>query len=153
MFSISFGAFRFAFLAAAGSIWRGHCVVARQRRRLPHFRKCRVHLRSRNRLSKSGAGNDVVDVAVFISHWGLRLDVVPLFGFLQVRLGSRVRSCLLPFRHLTCLVYFDSHFWPSLPIAANMAGMSHMLMSSPVFWFGLILAPVTALLSDFSIKT
>nr|CAG4636771.1 EOG090X00X3 [Ceriodaphnia reticulata] len=48
---------------------------------------------------------------------------------------------------------FYSHFWPSLPIAANMAGMSHMLMSSPVFWLGLILAPVTALLSDFSIKT
>nr|CAG4639782.1 EOG090X00X3 [Daphnia pulex] len=48
---------------------------------------------------------------------------------------------------------FYSHFWPSLPLAANMAGMSHMLLSSPVFWWGLILAPVTALLSDFSIKT
>jgi len=34
-----------------------------------------------------------------------------------------------------------------------MAGMSHMLMASPVFWLGLILAPVAALLSDFSIKT
>ena len=28
-----------------------------------------------------------------------------------------------------------------------------MLMASPVFWLGLILAPVAALLSDFSIKT
>nr|CAG4646034.1 EOG090X00X3 [Macrothrix elegans] len=48
---------------------------------------------------------------------------------------------------------FYSHFWPSLPIAANMAGMSHMLLGSPVFWFGLILAPITALLMDYSIKT
>jgi phospholipid-transporting ATPase len=52
-----------------------------------------------------------------------------------------------------CLFLPSSHFWPSLPLAANMAGMSHMLLSSPVFWWGLILAPVTALLSDFSIKT
>ncbi|XP_032799496.1 probable phospholipid-transporting ATPase IA isoform X1 [Daphnia magna] len=48
---------------------------------------------------------------------------------------------------------FYSHFWPSLPLAANMAGMSHMLLSSPVFWWGLIMAPATALLPDFSIKT
>jgi len=34
-----------------------------------------------------------------------------------------------------------------------MAGMSQMLMGSPVFWLGLILTPVAALLSDFSIKT
>jgi len=48
---------------------------------------------------------------------------------------------------------FYSHFWPSLPLGANMTGMSHMLLSSPVFWLGLLIAPVAALLSDFSIKT
>nr|CAG4640624.1 EOG090X00X3 [Eulimnadia texana] len=46
-----------------------------------------------------------------------------------------------------------SHFWPSLPIAANMAWLGPMLLSSPIFWFGLILAPATALLGDFSVKT
>lgn len=46
-----------------------------------------------------------------------------------------------------------SHFWPSLPLGANMAGMSHMLLSSPAFWLGLFLAPVAALLSDLSVKT
>lgn len=46
-----------------------------------------------------------------------------------------------------------SHFWPNLPLAANMAGMSFMLLSSPVFWLGLILVPATALLSDLSLKT
>lgn len=40
-----------------------------------------------------------------------------------------------------------------LPLAANMAGMSGMLLSSPVFWMGLILAPIATLLSDLSIKT
>nr|CAG4647660.1 EOG090X00X3 [Moina brachiata] len=45
-----------------------------------------------------------------------------------------------------------SHFWPSMPIAANMAGMSQMLFSSPSFWFGLIFVPMSALVTDFSVK-
>ena len=45
-----------------------------------------------------------------------------------------------------------SHFWPSLPLAANMAGMSYMLLTSSVFWAGLFLVPVTALICDVSLK-
>lgn len=48
---------------------------------------------------------------------------------------------------------FASHFWPSMPIGANMAGMSHILFSSPVFWLGLILIPTAALVLDFFTKS
>lgn len=90
-----------------------------------------------------------MDVAFFIGHWGICFDLVPLFGLLQVKPLQSFYFFLVTL----IFVGFYSHFWPSLPLAANMAGMSHMLLSSPVFWWGLIMAPATALLPDFSIKT
>lgn len=43
------------------------------------------------------------------------------------------------------LIY--SKFWPVLPFAAEMAGIDHLLFTSPVFWFGLII-PLITLLPD-----
>uniref|UniRef100_A0A1A9V9K6 Phospholipid-transporting ATPase n=1 Tax=Glossina austeni TaxID=7395 RepID=A0A1A9V9K6_GLOAU len=45
-----------------------------------------------------------------------------------------------------------SKFWPFLPLAANFAGMDRILFSTPVFWLGLILIPVTSLLADVLFK-
>ena len=46
-----------------------------------------------------------------------------------------------------------SYFWPlGLPLAANMAGMVELIAESPVFWFGLLLIPFTALLPDLVYK-
>ncbi|XP_072152042.1 phospholipid-transporting ATPase IA isoform X4 [Bemisia tabaci] len=41
-----------------------------------------------------------------------------------------------------------SHFWPTLPLGVVMTGMDTMVFSSPVFWVGLILVPVSALILD-----
>ncbi|GFY73021.1 phospholipid-transporting ATPase IA [Trichonephila inaurata madagascariensis] len=45
-----------------------------------------------------------------------------------------------------------SNCWPTLPIAADMVGMDHMLLSSAVFWMGLIIIPFIALIGDFTFK-
>ncbi|CAL1282941.1 unnamed protein product [Larinioides sclopetarius] len=45
-----------------------------------------------------------------------------------------------------------SNFWPTLPIAADMVGMDHMLLSSAVFWMGLVIIPFIALVGDFTFK-
>ncbi|XP_023214433.1 probable phospholipid-transporting ATPase IA [Centruroides sculpturatus] len=51
---------------------------------------------------------------------------------------------------LFLLIY--SNFWPSLPIAADMVGIDRMVMSSGVFWMGLIIIPLITLLGDFTYK-
>ncbi|XP_060651447.1 probable phospholipid-transporting ATPase IA isoform X3 [Drosophila nasuta] len=48
------------------------------------------------------------------------------------------------------LVY--SHFWPTLKFASNFAGMDIQLLSTPVFWLGLFLVPITSLLIDVICK-
>jgi len=46
-----------------------------------------------------------------------------------------------------------SHFWPTFKfMASNMAGMFEILLSSPVFWFCLILVPTITLLLDVSYR-
>jgi len=46
-----------------------------------------------------------------------------------------------------------SHIWPTFKfMASNMAGMSEILLSSPVFWFSLILVPTITLLLDVSYR-
>ncbi|GIX83118.1 phospholipid-transporting ATPase IA [Caerostris darwini] len=45
-----------------------------------------------------------------------------------------------------------SNCWPTLPIAADMVGMDNMLLSSAVFWMGLIIIPFIALVGDFTFK-
>ncbi|XP_065355630.1 probable phospholipid-transporting ATPase IA isoform X1 [Calliphora vicina] len=45
-----------------------------------------------------------------------------------------------------------SNFWPVLPVAANFLGMERMIFTTPVFWFGLLLVPVTTLLVDVLFK-
>ncbi|CAF1163949.1 unnamed protein product, partial [Rotaria sordida] len=42
-----------------------------------------------------------------------------------------------------------SYVWPTLPVASEMRGMAQYVFSSPYFWFGLILIPITTLLADF----
>jgi len=41
-----------------------------------------------------------------------------------------------------------SYFWPTFPLAANMVGMIWLLISSPVFWFLLLMVPSITLLFD-----
>lgn len=101
----------------------------------------------------------LVDLVVFIGYWRLSSHVVLLSYILQVApfvpLFVSIYSfvCLQKSLVSKLFVSICSQFWPSLPLGANMTGMSQMLLSSPVFWLGLFLAPVAALLSDFSIKT
>ncbi|XP_055314089.1 probable phospholipid-transporting ATPase IA isoform X6 [Sitodiplosis mosellana] len=45
-----------------------------------------------------------------------------------------------------------SNFWPSIPIAAVFAGMDKLIFSSPVFWLGLFLIPMAAILFDVTVK-
>ncbi|UJR10369.1 hypothetical protein I4U23_014574 [Adineta vaga] len=42
-----------------------------------------------------------------------------------------------------------SYVWPTFPVAPEMLGMAKYVFSSPSFWFGLLLIPITALLADF----
>ncbi|XP_037944939.1 probable phospholipid-transporting ATPase IA isoform X2 [Teleopsis dalmanni] len=51
---------------------------------------------------------------------------------------------------LFVIVY--SRFWPVLPLAVVFCGMDTMLFTTPVFWFGLVLIPVTTLLIDVICK-
>ncbi|XP_064536082.1 probable phospholipid-transporting ATPase IA isoform X4 [Drosophila montana] len=48
------------------------------------------------------------------------------------------------------LIY--SHIWPGLSFASNFAGMDSQLLSTPVFWFGLVLVPIASLLIDVICK-
>ncbi|OQR77200.1 putative phospholipid-transporting ATPase IA-like [Tropilaelaps mercedesae] len=50
-----------------------------------------------------------------------------------------------------CLVIY-ANVWPALPTGADMAGMDKMVLSSGLFWFGLVLVPVTALLLDLVVE-
>jgi len=46
-----------------------------------------------------------------------------------------------------------SHIWPGARfVASNMAGMVEILLSSPVFWFCLLLVPVITLLADVAFR-
>ncbi|XP_035204771.1 phospholipid-transporting ATPase IA-like, partial [Stegodyphus dumicola] len=45
-----------------------------------------------------------------------------------------------------------SNCWPMLPIAADMVGMDIMVLSTGVFWMGLIIIPMIALIGDFTFK-
>lgn len=40
-------------------------------------------------------------------------------------------------------LFVYSKFWPVFPFAAEMAGIDHLLFTSPVFWFGLIIPFIT----------
>ncbi len=46
-----------------------------------------------------------------------------------------------------------SFFWPlGLPVAANMAGMINLIVSTPLFWLGILLVPFVALMPDVIYK-
>ncbi|XP_042904105.1 probable phospholipid-transporting ATPase IA isoform X3 [Parasteatoda tepidariorum] len=45
-----------------------------------------------------------------------------------------------------------SNMWPTFPIAADMVGMDQFLLSSGVFWMGVIIIPFFTLLGDFIFK-
>ncbi|XP_017961003.1 probable phospholipid-transporting ATPase IA isoform X2 [Drosophila navojoa] len=49
-------------------------------------------------------------------------------------------------------VVIYSHIWPSLSFASNFAGMDSQLLSTPVFWFALVLVPIASLLIDVICK-
>ena len=49
-------------------------------------------------------------------------------------------------------LFIYCNFWPLLPLASNMTGIYIQVFMSPLFWFGLILIPLSALLIDFSAK-
>lgn len=51
---------------------------------------------------------------------------------------------------LFLIVY--SHFFPTLPLAAEMLGMDSALFSCGIFWFGLLLIPCAALTRDVAWK-
>uniref|UniRef100_A0A336MCV4 Phospholipid-transporting ATPase n=1 Tax=Culicoides sonorensis TaxID=179676 RepID=A0A336MCV4_CULSO len=46
-----------------------------------------------------------------------------------------------------------SNVWPVLPVGAIFTGMDTMVFSSPVFWMGLFLIPITCMLPDVTVKT
>jgi len=75
---------------------------------------------------------------------GIEMDAWTWFSH-----GSIWGSIALWFLFL--LIY--SHIWPSAKfVASNMAGMSEILLSSPVFWFSLLLVPTITLLLDVSYR-
>merc|ERR1711892_396393 len=75
---------------------------------------------------------------------GIEMDAWTWFSH-----GSIWGSIALWFLFL--LIY--SHIWPSAKfVASNMAGMSEILLSSPVFWFSLLLVPTVTLLLDVSYR-
>jgi len=46
-----------------------------------------------------------------------------------------------------------SHIWPTAKfVASNMAGMAEILLTSPVFWFCLLLVPTVTLLADVAFR-
>jgi phospholipid-transporting ATPase len=45
-----------------------------------------------------------------------------------------------------------SYFWPTLPLAANMAGIIQLIATTPMFWFSLLLVPMASLLPDICAK-
>uniref|UniRef100_A0A182LW80 Uncharacterized protein n=1 Tax=Anopheles culicifacies TaxID=139723 RepID=A0A182LW80_9DIPT len=45
-----------------------------------------------------------------------------------------------------------SNIWPALPVGAVFTGMDDMVFTTPVFWGGLLLIPISALLFDISWK-
>lgn len=45
-----------------------------------------------------------------------------------------------------------SQFWPTLPIGTDMTKLDDQVFYSPIFWFGLILIPLTCLLLDIVVK-
>jgi len=50
-------------------------------------------------------------------------------------------------------LFVYSHIWPTFKfVASNMAGMSEILLSTPVFWFCLLLVPTITLLLDASYR-
>jgi phospholipid-transporting ATPase len=51
---------------------------------------------------------------------------------------------------LFLLVY--SHLWPTIPFAANMAGMVWLILSNPTFWFCLVMVPVLTLMADVAFR-
>jgi len=75
---------------------------------------------------------------------GIEMDAWTWFSH-----GSIWGSIALWFLFL--LIY--SHIWPSAKfVASNMAGMVEILLSSPVFWFLLLLVPVVTLLADVAFR-
>jgi len=52
---------------------------------------------------------------------------------------------------LFLIVY--SHIWPVFSLALNMRNMFEMIVSTPVFWFSLVLVLIVTLLLDFSYKS
>jgi len=90
-------------------------------------------------------GNTVYSLVVITTclKAGIEMDAWTWFSH-----GSIWGSIALWFLFLT--IY--SYVWPTLPIAANMTGMMYLLISSPVFWFTLLLVPVVTLLYDVCYK-
>ncbi|KAI6215006.1 Phospholipid-transporting ATPase [Aphelenchoides besseyi] len=43
--------------------------------------------------------------------------------------------------------------WPIVPIGSDMSGMARIMMTSPIFWAGLLFIPTSTLLVDFVIRT
>lgn len=77
-----------------------------------------------------------------------RVVITYFFVFVQTinyTLHARLESILITI--LMC-----SNFWPTIPLAAVFVGMEHILFSSPVFWLGLFIIPMAAILFDIAIK-
>lgn len=49
-------------------------------------------------------------------------------------------------------MYFYSNFWPVIPVGNVMLGMYILLFSTAIFWLGLILIPIIAIIPDFILK-
>lgn len=93
--------------------------------------------------------HQLVDVDDARVHLGLDRAVDSVRGDVQVCVGSiesyfELRS--------NCFVSFPSYFWPVIPVAAVFRGMHVMLFTSPVFWLGLVVVPITTLLIDIVFK-
>ncbi|XP_023570818.1 phospholipid-transporting ATPase IB [Octodon degus] len=46
-----------------------------------------------------------------------------------------------------------SHFWPTIPIAPEMAGQARMILICPYFWLGFFVVPATCLIKDIVWKS
>lgn len=92
-------------------------------------------------------------------HMGFNCTVVLIYYNVQVNEIINERMALILWECVSLLrkkylfsTYSFSNIWPTVPVAAVFTGMDQIIFSSPVFWLGLILIPVAALLFDVTAK-
>jgi hypothetical protein len=77
---------------------------------------------------------------------GIDSTLVPVYVHVQVN--------IFIFMKITAVLtlFTSSNIWPIVRVGPVFSGIHQMVFSSPVFWLGLILIPITSLLLDVIVK-